>query len=77
MIIYPVIAYRYGDTHKHSYTVAVCDNLELAKQIADEQAVERAGKYQIQVFKFTLNQVIPWNRMPEYTVKSQREQLKS
>jgi hypothetical protein len=73
MIIYPVIAYRHGDTHKHSYTVAVCDNLELAKQIA----VERAGKYQIQVFKFTLNQVIPWNRMPEYTVKSQREQLKS
>jgi hypothetical protein len=73
MIIYPVIAYRHGDTHKHSYTVAVCDNLELAKQIA----VERAGKYQIQVFKFTLNQVIPWNRMPEYTIKSQREQLKS
>jgi hypothetical protein len=44
-IVYIVIAYRFGDTERHSYTVACTTDFEEAKKIADQEEEYRGGKY--------------------------------
>jgi hypothetical protein len=50
--VYVVEAYRGGNVKEHRYTVGADMDIDLAKTLADEEAVSRSGKYGICVFKY-------------------------
>jgi hypothetical protein len=54
-IAFVVEARKFGREAAHSYTVAVCDKLELAKEIAEWHADHRGGIYGIKVYQYTKN----------------------
>jgi len=54
-IAFIVEARKFGREAAHSYTVAVCDKLQLAKEIAEWHADHRGGKYGIKVYQYTKN----------------------
>ena len=53
--MYIVTAYRYSDREKHSYVVAVCDSEEIARQLADREENNRAGKYECEITSHEIN----------------------
>jgi len=54
--IYAVIAYRYGDNEKHSYTIGVFNKKHAAIKCADSHTEYRDGKYSCVVEKCLLNE---------------------
>jgi hypothetical protein len=57
MRIYTVIANRWGDDHNHSYLVGNYSTKEQAKVAALAEEHWRAGKYNCEIAKFTLDEV--------------------
>jgi hypothetical protein len=53
--IFIIVAYKNGDRGSHSYTLGCTDDLDLAKEIADEHSDYRGGKYAVVVETCILN----------------------
>jgi hypothetical protein len=49
-MIYTAVAYRFADTDRHSYIVAICSTLAKAKYFADKEEEERGGKYSCRIY---------------------------
>ena len=56
MDLYVVIAYRFGSSENHSYTVAVFNKEKPAIECAESHADFRGGNYACVVEKCTMNQ---------------------
>jgi len=57
MIVYTVIANRFGDDHKHSYLVGVYSNKENAARAAISEEYWRGGKYSCNILENTMDHV--------------------
>lgn len=44
-LMYTVVAFRYGNKEKHSYTVAITSDFDKAKDYANQEEEYRGGKY--------------------------------
>ena len=56
MIVYPVIASRFGMREKHSYLVGIYSNKTTAMLVADTEEADRAGKYVCEVLEVPLDE---------------------
>ena len=56
MKVYVVIVYRYGFRKGHHFPLGVYSDLEKAKAAAEAHWLERGGKYESVVTKFTLDE---------------------
>jgi hypothetical protein len=50
---------RWGAEETHHYLMGVFDNLDLAKQVAEENRQDRGGKYEWVIEKWSLNNKFP------------------
>ena len=55
MKMYIVTAYRWGSAEKHSYNLGVFNDLEKAKEVAEDHCNYRGGKYECVVYECKLN----------------------
>ena len=55
MIVYNVIAYRYGEISGNQFPLGVFSNLEAAKAAAIDYKQFRGGKYESIVYKYTVD----------------------
>jgi len=68
--MYVVIAYKYGDREKHSYTVGIFDKKHAAKTCADSHTDYRGGKYACVVERCFMNRFE--NDDDEYSIEIYR-----
>jgi hypothetical protein len=54
-MLYTTVAYRFADTERHSYIVAICSTLAKAKYFADQEEDQRAGKYSCRIYESELD----------------------
>jgi len=56
MVVYPVIAYRYGDFEAHQFPIGVFSSLDTAKKEAVDYKNFRGLKYECVVYLYHLDQ---------------------
>ncbi len=60
-VVYPVVAYRFGDKERHSYIVGIFtdDRKAVSEALAEEEF--RGGKYECAIYKIPLDTSVQMN----------------
>ena len=54
-LVYITTMYRWADRENHSYVLGVYDSEELARKNAEEEEVDRGGKYSAEIILYAVN----------------------